>query len=241
MALSNYEMEIVRRKSEQEPEVIDRLFAKKGDAAKEYAKFLVKNDNTLPENLIKIIASSPDNERSDELVEVVSMLKLKGLEVPKEFLNAITNNEIQSYNYAYSVLSEDPEAEIESEVFETIMQDERRAHSFVVNVLNETPQAQLPEEMVALLKNNPQSSYNIVVKQLQNRIKKYEELDKNLIEAIAQDSRLASRFAHFVQPYVDETPEEILKNIRDPKTIRAKWHTGITVKESFKNFFKRKN
>lgn len=241
MALSNYEMEIIRRKSEQEPKIIDRLFATKGDAAKQYAKFLVKNDNPLSKNLIKIIASSPDNERSDDLVEIASMLKLKGLEIPEEFLSAIVSNEIQSYNYAGSVLAEDPEADIEPEVFETIMRDDRRAHSFVVNVLNEAPQAQLPEEMIALLKNNPQSSYNIVVKQLQNRIKKYEELDKNLIGAIAQDSRLASRFAHFVQPYVDETPEEILKSIQDPKTIRAKWHTGVTVKESFKTFFKRKN
>ena len=241
MALSNYEMEIIRRKSEQEPEVIDRLFAKKGDAAREYAKFLVKNDNTLPENLIKIIASSPDNDKSDDLVAVTSMLKLKGLEVPEEFLKLIAKNFIQSYNYAASVLSEDSEAEIEPEIFESIMSDEKRAHVFVTNILTDNPQVQLPEEMVALLKNNPTASYNIVVKQLQNRIKKYEELDKNLIEAIAKDSRLASRFAHFVQPYVDETPEEILKNIRDPKTIRAKWHTGITVKESFTEFFKSRN
>jgi hypothetical protein len=241
MSLSNYEMEIIRRKSEQEPEVIDRLFSKKGEAAREYGKFLVKNDTSLPENLIKIIASFPDNERNDDVVKIVSMLKLKGLEIPEELLTIVANNEIQSYNYATSVLSEDPEAEIEAEIFKTIMRDEKRAHSFVVNTLNENPQAQLPEEMIALLKNNPRSSYNIVVKQLQNRIKKYEELDKNMIEAIAQDSNLSSRFAHFVQPYVDETPEEILKNIQDPKTIRAKWHTGVTMKESFKDFFNSRN
>jgi hypothetical protein len=241
MALSNYEMEIIRRKSEQEPTVIERLFATKSEAAKEYGKFLIKNNNILPKNLVKIIASSPDNERSDDLVRIVSMLKLKGGAIPSELLSIVANNETQSYNYASSVLSEDPEAEIEPEIFKTIMRDERRAHSFVVNVLSETPQAQLPEEMVALLKNNPRSSYNIVVKQLQNRIKKYEELDKNMIEAIAQDSNLASKFAHFVQPYVDETPQEILKNIQDPKTIRAKWHTGVTVKESFNEFFKARN
>ena len=241
MGLSNYEMEIVRRKSEQEPAVIERLFATKKEAAKEYGKFLVKNNNTLPKNLIKIIASSPDNTTSDDIVKIVSMLKLKGLEIPKELLSIIASDQVQSYNYASSVLSEDSEAEIEPEIFKTIMLDDRRAYVFVINILDETPQAQLPEEMVALLKNNPRASYNIVVKQLQNKIKKYEELDKNMIEAIAQDSNLASRFAHFVQPYVDETPQEIMKNIKDPKAIRAKWHTGVTVKENFRQFFKSKN
>lgn len=239
MALSNYEMEIVRRKSEQEPEVIERLFAKKVETAREYAKFLVKNDHELPANLIKIITSSDVGD--DTIVKIAAMLKLKDVEVPTQILKLIAKSGLKSYDYALSVLSEDSQAEIEPEIFSAIMRDDGTAHDFVVTVMTDNPEVELPEEMMALLKYNPVASFQIVVKLLQNRIKKYEDLDKNLIEAISKDSRLASRFAHFVQPYVDETPEEILKNIRDPKTIRAKWHTGITVKESFKDFFKRKN
>lgn len=239
MALSNYEMEIVRRKSEQEPAIIEKLFSKKLDAATDYAKFLVRNDHELPEVLVNIISTNTANY--GKLVTIAAILKVKGLEVPKKLIDIISSNGSRSYDYAMAVLSEDSEAEIEPEIFNAIMKDDANAHSFTVNILQDNPRVQLPDEMIALLKYNPQAAYNIVIQQLQNRIKKYKDLDKNLIEAIARDSRLASRFAHFVQPYVDETPEEILKNIKDPKTIRAKWHTGVTVKESFRNFFKSKN
>jgi hypothetical protein len=239
MSLSNYEMEIIRRKSEQEPEVIDRLFSKKPDAAKQYAVFLVKNDQELPENLLKIVSSSVGMDNF--FAKISAMLKLKGSEVPKSLMERLLRTRADAADYAEAVLSEDSTAEIEPEVFEKIMEDDEAARMFTINILQDNPEVELPEEMVALLKYSQQASYNIAIKQLQNRIKKYEDLDKNIIEAIARDPRLASRFAHFVQPFVDETPEEILKNIQDPKTIRAKWHTGITVKENFKDFFKSRN
>lgn len=239
MGLSNYEMEIVRRKSEQEPAIIKKLFTTKVDAAADYAKFLVRNNQELSEDLVNIISTNTANY--GKLVTIAASLKVKGLEVPKKLIDVISNDGSRSYDYAMAVLSEDSEAEIEPEIFSAIMKDDANAHSFTVNILQDNPRVQLPDEMIALLKYNPQAAYNIVIQQLQNRIKKYKDLDKNLIEAIARDSRLASRFAHFVQPYVDETPEEILKNIKDPKTIRAKWHTGVTVKESFRDFFKSKN
>jgi len=239
MSLSNYEMEIIRRKSEQEPDVIDRLFSKKQDTAKQYAVFLVKNDYELPDNLIKITSSAAGLDNF--FAKICAMLKLKGFEVPEPFMKRLLQTEWIAGDYAEAVLSEDPTAEIEPEIFNKLMEKDHIANGFVVNILQQNPEVELPEEMVALLKNNPQASYNIAIKQLQNRIKKYEDLDKNIIEAIGKDPKLASRFAHFVQPFVDETPEEILKNIQDPKTIRAKWHTGVTVKESFKDFFKSRN
>lgn len=239
MALSNYEMEIVRRKSEQEPAIIEKLFAKNADAATAYAKFLVRNDHELTEKLVDIITSKI--KEAGDLVTIAATLKVKGLEVPNKLINVISQNNHDSYDYATAVLSEDAEAEIEPEIIKSISKDSETARVFAKNILQQNPWVQLPEEMVALLKNSPVESYNIVIKQLQNKIKKYEDLDKNLIEAIAKDPRLASRFAHFVQPYVDETPQEILKNIKDPKTIRAKWHTGVTVKENFRDFFNSKN
>ena len=241
MGLSNYEMEIVRRKSEQEPAIIKKLFTTKVDAAADYAKFLVRNNQELSEDLIDILTTNLFPAIYNKIVAIAAILKVKGLEVSKKLIDVISNDGSRSYDYAMAVLSEDSEAEIEPEIFKAIMKDDANAHSFTVNILQDNPRVQLPDEMIALLKYNQQAAYNIVIQQLQNRIKKYKDLDKNLIEAIARDSRLASRFAHFVQPYVDETPEEILKNIKDPKTIRAKWHTGVTVKESFRDFFKSKN
>jgi len=239
MSLSNYEMEIIRRKSEQEPDVIDRLFSKKPDAAKQYAVFLVKNDNELPENLLKIVGSAVSMDSF--FAKISAMLKLKGSEVPEILMTRLLKTRADAAYYAEAVLSEDSTAEIEPEVFAKIMEDDEEGRVFAANVLQNNPDVELPEEMVALLKYSSQAAYNIAVKQLQNRVKKYQDLDKNIIEAISRDPRLASRFAHFVQPYVDETPEEILKNIRNPETIRAKWHTGITVKENFSEFFKSRN
>jgi hypothetical protein len=236
MSLSNYEMEIVRRKSEQDPSIIDKLFSAKLPEAREYAKFLVRNSHELPDNLASYLGS--DSDSYDTIVDISIAMKVRGLEIPALFMNVITSNATYCYDYAKSVLAEDPEAEIDEKIYERIMRDDGMAHAFVVGVMHENPQVELPEEMIALLKYNPEVSYDIVIKQLQNRIKKYEDLDKNLIEAIARSPKLSRQFAHFVQPYVDETPQEILKNIMDPETIRAKWHQGVTVKESFTTFFK---
>lgn len=237
--MDNYTMELLRRGNK--PEVL-KAIVDRGHTL-QYLEFLVTRGHEVPEiilNGIAKLATLGDISRLlPKIIDLSARMRLNGTELPENLIKLIIDKKM-SVLYAIILLSADPELEVEQEIMNHILNENSLMEQFVKQVVATDINIPIQPKMFEAIKNNPPLCSLVAINYLRYGKKKYKDLDKNLIEGIASSPKVSERFAHLVQPYVDETPQEILSVIRDPKKIKAKWHSG-TYEESFKKFFKNKN
>lgn len=242
MKLGNREFELIRRQSK--PEVLKALPSKGYGFM--YLEFLVDRNYEIPEEFLKETLKSytanqhPTRSKAD-FVDVAAKLKIRKGEIPDLLVKFLTVSLSPStlVEYVISVLGSDYETEIEKSIMDEILKDPVAINRYVSMAIATDINIPIPAEMFENIKNDPRLCMKVALSYLKYGMKEYKDLNKNLIEGIAQDSNVAERFAHLVQPYVDETPAEILAAVKDQSKIKPKWHKGIS--ESFAAHFSKLN
>jgi hypothetical protein len=235
MKLGNREFELIHNQNK--PEVLKAL-PEKGYGFK-YFEFLVDRNYDIPEEFLDIVLKhySNNNTVKAEFMDVAAKLKIRKGDIPEKLTEYMIKylSPATLVEYVISVLGSDYETEIEKPIMDKILKDNVATVRYVSMVMTTDVSIPIPSEMFETIKNNPSLCMKVALSYLKYGMKKYEKLDKNLIEGIAKDSNVAERFAHLVQPYVDETPAEILAAVKDESKIKPKWHKGMS--ESFSTHF----
>jgi len=239
MKLGNREFELIHRQNK--PQVLEAL-PTKGYGFK-YLEFLVEREYDISENFLDALLQyySRNNSFLPDFLEVASKLKITKGEVPEKLIKKMTGSLSPAtlVEYPLNVLSADSEIKIEKEVMDKILNDKVAVHRFVSMALDMDVNIPLDPKMFEIIKDDPELCMKVAITYLKYGMKEYKDLDKNLIEGIAKKSSVAERFAHLIQPYVDETPEEILNAVENQSKIKPKWHKGMN--ENFSIFFSKTN
>lgn len=235
MKLGNREFELIHRQNK--AQVLEAL-PTKGYGFK-YLEFLVDRDYDIAENFLDALLQyySRNNSFKADFLEVASKLKISKGKVPEKIIKYLTDylSPATLVEYPLNVLSADNEIEIEKEVMDKILNDRVAVHRFVSMALDADANIPLDPKMFEMIKEYPELCMKVALTYLKYGMKEYKDLDKNLIEGIARKSSVAERFAHLIQPYVDETPAEILDAVENQSKIKPKWHKGMN--ENFSIFF----
>lgn len=235
MKLGNREFELIHRQNK--AQVLEALPAK-GYGFK-YLEFLVDKDYDIPENFLDALLQyySRNNSFKADFLEVASKLKISKGKVPEKIIKYLTDylSPATLVEYPLNVLSADNEIQIEKEIMDKILEDRVAVHRFVSMALDADANIPLDPKMFETIKDYPELCMKVALTYLKHGIKEYKDLDKNLIEGIVKKSSVAERFAHLIQPYVDETPAEILDAVENQSKIKPKWHKGMN--ENFSIFF----
>lgn len=239
MKLGNREFELIHRQNK--PQVLEALPAK-GYGFK-YLEFLVDREYDIPENFLDALLRyySRNGSFKADFLEVASEIKISKGEVPEKLIKYLTDylSPATLVEYPLNVLIRDNKMEIEKEVMDKILNDRVAVHRFVSIALDSGADIPLDPKMFETLKEYPELCMKVALNYVKYKKKKYTDLDKNLIEGITKKPKIAELFAHAIQPYVDETPEEILAAVENQSRIKPKWHKGMN--ENFSVFFSKTN
>jgi hypothetical protein len=229
MDLTTYRMGLIQRSND--PEIIAGL-AEKGYAFP-YAKFLLSGNHEIPKVILDAVAEHPLHS-----AEIAVKMKLRNMEVPEAMISSIAEDPDISVNYAVRLFSS--KREVEPEVMTAIVRRSNSCKAYVKKAIDININIPIPKSILECIQDDPRLCLALAKEYLKQGKKDYNELDRSLIDAIASDHYTAENFAHFLQPYVEETPEEILNAIQNHEKIRKKWHKG-SGDENFAKFFRARN
>jgi hypothetical protein len=170
--------------------------------------------------------------------EIAVKMKLRNMEVPEAMIKSIARDPNISVNYAVRLFGS--QREVEPEVMTAIVRSNGSCKAYVKKAIDVNINLPIPKNILTCVQDDPRLCLALAKEYLKQGKKDYNELDRALIDAIASDHYTAENFAHFLQPYVEETPEEILSAIQNHEKIRKKWHKG-SGDENFAKFFRARN
>ena len=262
-------LELVKKMDAQGMDVPDafiKSICKDPVLAIKYASDAIDSDTPIPQTVINSI-----NERaklqsrtirgdagtmvgtfdviSKSILELVSKMEMRGLDVPEGFIEIIYRNPEASVLYALQKYDYDPEIELDSKIIQSIMNGERSIKTFVNEFLSRDLDVELfsLEQWTAMAEKMApyigisNTLYSLVRKLIENGIiKNYKQISRKIIESILKDSNVVNKFAHFLLPYVKELPEEIKSKVTNQNVLKPDWRKVKKFDENFSSFFKKK-
>ena len=229
MDLTTYRMQLIQRSND--PDLIKGV-AEKGFAFP-YAKFLISNNHDIPDVILNALVGN-----SQHAAEIAIKMKLRNREVSDNIIRTIATNPTICVAYAERLYSS--HKEVEPEIFAAITKNPAACKSYVRKAIEVNINLPISRNIYECIEDDSRLCLALAKEYIRQGKKNYNDLDRTLINSIASDHYAAENFAHFLQPFVDETPEEILSAIQNHQRIRTGWHKG-SGNEKFAEFFRARN